>query len=64
MGSESEQFAVVEAWITTTCEYIMDKQFYFLGVYFSWYDVIVAGGIFYIFGMFLWHIVIKYIDSR
>ena len=60
----SDQFSDVEYWITTCCNYIMDKQFYFLGVWFSWYDVIIAGGIFSVFGMFLYHIVYKVIDKR
>ena len=64
MPDAGEQFSVVEAWITTTCQYILDKQFYFLGIWFSWYDVIIAGGIFTVFGMFLWHIVLKFIDGR
>lgn len=64
MPDMAEQYALVESWITVTCDYIMDKQFYFLGIWFSWYDVIIAGGIFTVFGTFLWDIVLKFVDAR
>lgn len=54
----------VAYWIEQTFLYIMDKQFYFLGVYFSWYDVIIAGGIFYMFGFMAYEIYLKIVEGR